>query len=575
MVLDWRAPLSRTFYQASAASPQGVSVRRRFGFSGGTLTGFEDEHLDRGEELGTASRILTAEIERPRVGPMRDIVATIQPDQDVLVRSELDETVCVQGAPGTGKTAIGLHRAAYLLYAHRERLRRSGVLVVGPNRAFLRYISAVLPALGEVAVEQSTVEDLLNRVPVRGSDPPDVAALKHDARMATVLARALAATIQRPTAELVVADGSWRWRIAVEALRRIVDDVRRESPPHAVGRERVRARTVALLQRQAEARRGDSPPESWLRKMGRDPAVRSFLDHVWPDVTPEALVFSLLSDPTVLAAAASDVLTPEEQASLGWSRPPRTAKAARWSAADALLIDEAAGLIERVPSYGHIVLDEAQDLSPMQCRAVARRSEHGSLTVLGDLAQGTAPWAAADWQATLTHLGRPAAPVVPLTTGFRVPAAVVALANRLLPSLGVSVPEAVSLRRDGTLKISQVDDLALATVASVRSALTLEGSIAVICADSSAPGYAEALRSAGLLTTSTVDPGADEPSDEDGRVTVLPATLAKGLEFDHVIVVEPDEIVRAEPRGRHRLYVVLTRAVSRLTILHTAPLPLP
>ena len=168
MVLDWRAPLSRAFYQASAREPQGVAVRRRFGFQSGQLTGFEDEHLDRGEELGTASRILTAEIERPRVGPMRDIVATIQPDQDLLVRADLDETICVQGAPGTGKTAVGLHRAAYLLYLHRERLRRSGVLVVGPNRAFLRYISAVLPALGEVEVDQALVDDLMDRVPVRG-----------------------------------------------------------------------------------------------------------------------------------------------------------------------------------------------------------------------------------------------------------------------------------------------------------------------------------------------------------------------------------------------------------------------
>jgi len=241
MVLDWRAPVSRAFYQASAAQPGGVRVRRRFGFSGGTLTGFEDEQLDRGEELGTASRILTAEIERPRVGPMRDIVATIQPDQDVLVRADLDETVCVQGAPGTGKTAVGLHRAAYLLYTHRERLRRSGVLVVGPNRAFLRYISAVLPALGEVDVTQSTVDDLLVRVSVRGVDTPQAAVVKHDARMATVLARALASTVVRPVEELVVADGSWRWRVAVEALRRIVDDVRRESPPHAIGRERVLA----------------------------------------------------------------------------------------------------------------------------------------------------------------------------------------------------------------------------------------------------------------------------------------------------------------------------------------------
>ncbi len=573
LVLDWRAPVSRSFYQASATDPQGVAVRRRFGFAGGALTGFEDEHLERGEELGTASRILTAEIERPRIGPMRDIVATIQPDQDVLVRAGLDETVCVQGAPGTGKTAVGLHRAAYLLYAHRERLRRSGVLVVGPNRAFLRYISAVLPALGEVSVEQSTMDDLLDRVVVRGQDTAPTVALKHDPRMATLLASALHATIRRPVEELVISDGAWRWRVAVEALRRIVDDVRRESPPHAIGRERVLARTVGLLQRQAETRRGESPPESWLRRMAKHPAVRAFLDHAWPSVTPEELVFSVLSDGAVLAAAAADgLLTPEEQEILRWHRPPRTVKAARWSAADAVLVDEAAGLIDRVASFGHIVVDEAQDLSPMQCRALARRSEHGSLTVLGDLAQGTAPWAASDWRSSLAHLGRPDAQVVPLTVGFRVPAAVLALANELLPSLGVSVPEAVSLRRDGSLDVHQVVDLHAAAVAEVQAALAFEGSVAVICADGSAPALTSVLAGAGLPVG---EPDSTDESDVDSRVTVLPASLAKGLEYDHVIVVEPDAIVRAEPRGRHRLYVVLTRAVSRLTVLHTAPLRLP
>ncbi len=475
MVLDWRAPLSRTFYQASAREPQGVAVRRRFGFQAGQLTGFEDEHLDRGEELGTASRILTAEIERPRVGPMRDIVATIQPDQDLLVRADLDETICVQGAPGTGKTAVGLHRAAYLLYLHRERLRRSGVLVVGPNRAFLRYISAVLPALGEVEVDQALVDDLMDRVPVRGKDTVEVAILKQDARVATVLARALTARVGRPEEGLVVSDGAWRWRISAEALRRIVDDVRREHPPYATGRERVRARTIAMLQRQAEARSGESPPEAWLRRMGRDPQVRSFLDAVWPEVSAEQLVFSVLTDAALLARAADGVLTDDEQAALRWHRPPRTVKAAKWSAADAILVDEAAGLIERLPSYGHIVLDEAQDLSPMQLRAIARRCEHGSLTLLGDLAQATAPWAATDWRDTLTHLGKAEARLVPLTVGFRVPAAVVALANSLLPALSVSVPEAVSLRHDGSLDIREVDDLAAATVTEIRSALAYRG----------------------------------------------------------------------------------------------------
>ncbi|MFD0786391.1 HelD family protein, partial [Micromonospora azadirachtae] len=242
MVIDWRAPVSRSFYRASARDPQGVTVRRRFGFSTGVLTSFEDEHLDRGEELGTASRILTAEIERPRVGPMRDIVATIQPEQDELVRADLADSICVQGAPGTGKTAVGLHRAAYLLYLHRERLNRSGVLIVGPNRAFLSYIAAVLPALGEVEVEQSTVEDLVARVPVRAVDDVVTATLKHDVRMAEVLRRALEIHIGEPTEPIMVSDGSFRWRIGLEPLHRVLEETRREGLPYAVGRERVRAR---------------------------------------------------------------------------------------------------------------------------------------------------------------------------------------------------------------------------------------------------------------------------------------------------------------------------------------------
>ncbi|HWS36461.1 MAG TPA: AAA family ATPase, partial [Actinoplanes sp.] len=242
MVLDWRAPLSRSFYRASVRDPQGVATRRRFGFVKGELTSFEDEHLDRGEELGTSSRILTAEIERPRVGPMRDIVATIQPEQDELVRADLGDSICVQGAPGTGKTAVGLHRAAYLLYLHRERLRKSKVLIVGPNTAFLSYISAVLPTLGEVEVQQSTLDDLVGRAVVKAVDPAEVTAIKHDVRMAEVLRRTLWNRIAKPDEPIMVSDGSYRWRIDVEPLRRIVDEARREGLPYAVGRERVRAR---------------------------------------------------------------------------------------------------------------------------------------------------------------------------------------------------------------------------------------------------------------------------------------------------------------------------------------------
>ncbi len=543
MVLDWRAPISRKFYQASVKDPQEVKTRRRFGFVKGDLTSFEDEHLQAGQELGTTSRILLEEIERPRVGPMRDIVATIQPEQDELVRAELDESICVQGAPGTGKTAVGLHRAAYLLYLHRERLKRSGVLIVGPNSAFLSYIAGVLPALGEIEVRQSTVEGLLS-TPAKATDTAAAAEVKQDPRMATVLARRLNGKIRKPEAPLTVSDGSYRWRVSTEALRRVVDDVRREAPPYGIGRERVRARIVSLLMRQSEARRGDSPSEAWQRRMGRSQPVVEVLDQAWPAVSAEQLVFEVLSDP------ADELLEPHEQAAIAWAKPPKTARSAKWTAADAVLIDEAAGLIDRVPSFGHVVLDEAQDLSPMQARVIARRSEHGSITLLGDLAQGTAPWAARDWPTLLAHLGKPGARVVPLTTGFRVPAAVVALANRLLPALGVDVPEARSLRTDGALTIG-----ATPLQDAVRAALAFEGSIGVIAADATVPRIA-----AGI---------------EHERVTVLPASLAKGLEYDHVIVVEPADIVAAEPRGLNRLFVVLTRAVSRLDVLHERPLPPP
>ncbi|WP_433299859.1 HelD family protein [Actinoplanes sp. CA-030573] len=564
MVLDWRAPLSRSFYRASVRDPQGVATRRRFGFVKGELTSFEDEHLDRGEELGTRSRILTAEIERPRVGPMRDIVATIQPEQDELVRAELADSICVQGAPGTGKTAVGLHRAAYLLYLHRERLRRSGVLIVGPNTAFLSYISAVLPALGEVEVQQATVDTLIGRHPVRATDSEAATLVKHDVRMAEVLRKALWSRLAKPTEPIMVSDGSYRWRIDPEPLRRIVDEARREGLPYAVGRERVRARVVGLLQRQSEYRTGNSPSETWLRKMSKVAPVTEFLDAAWPAVTPEALVVEVLTNPE------SSDLSPEEQDAIRWEKPPKTVKAAKFSSADLVLVDEASGLLERESSFGHVVVDEAQDLSPMQARAIARRSEHGSITLLGDLAQGTAPWAAADWRHTLGHLGKPEAKVVPLTVGFRVPAAVVELANRLLPALAVDVPEAVSLRRDGDLAIIPVGDaneLDAETLVEVTAALEHEGSVAVIAADAAV----DRLRA--HLTAARIEHATPDDIDSEARVQVVPATVAKGLEYDHVIVHEPADIVDAEARGLNRLYVVLTRAVSRLSVVHAKPLP--
>ncbi|TXJ78992.1 AAA family ATPase [Streptomyces lavendulae] len=575
LVVDWRAPVSRAFYQASARDPQGVAVRRRFGWAPGStgetadLTGFEDERLAGGGGAGDGTLrpdgIVARELERPRVGPMRDIAATIQPEQDDLVRAALADSVCVQGAPGTGKTAVGLHRAAYLLYTHPKRLQRAGLLILGPNRTFLAYISEVLPALGEGGVRQSTLLDEIARHPVTGTDPLPAAALKHDPRMAEVLRRALYAHVRTDgVRDLAVPDGSYRWRVRAAELAAIVEEVRAQEPPYAVGRERVRTRVVRRLRDLAERRSGVLPA-AWVRRMEHARPLTAQLDLVWPKVRPEEVLARLLTEQAELARAADGVLEPGEQQELRWARPPRSYKSARWSAADLVLLDELSGLIEHPAGYGHIVVDEAQDLSPMECRAIARRAVFGSLTVLGDLAQGTAPWAARDWSAQLRHLGRPDAAVVSLTTGFRVPAAVVALANRLLARLAVAVPPARSLRTDGELTLRPAEDVLATTVAAARRALAREGSVGVIAADADVPALARALAGAGL------EPAA--PDALGARLALVPASVAKGLEYDHVIAVEPAAVTEAEERGAHRLYVVLTRAVSRLDVVHGRPLP--
>ncbi|WP_430781822.1 HelD family protein [Actinoplanes sp. G11-F43] len=570
LVIDWRAPVSALFYQAGPTNRHGVSARRRYGWSNRSpieLTGFEDERLDHDPESGTVSLMLAREIERPRVGPMRDIIATIQPEQDDLVRADLDRSLCVQGGPGTGKTAVGLHRAAYLLYTHRRRLQRTGVLVVGPNPAFLHFISAVLPALGEVEVRQRTLDGVLDRDPPRAADSDEAAAVKHDIRMAAVITRAVTGLIREPTEGIVLPDGSLRLRVPAHTVAHELRTVRGEDLPYGVGRERLRTRLVALLQRQRE-RHGESPNRGWLDRIARARPLTAVLDACWPPVRPEELLARLFTDATALADAADGILTTHEQAALRWARPPRTARSARWTAADLVLLDEIAGAVDHPGGYGHIVVDEAQDLSPMQCRVLARRSRHGSLTVLGDLAQGTTAWAASTWADQLGHLGRPGATVVALTTGFRVPAVILGFANRLLPHLDLAVPAATSVRGDGELHVGHSPDPLAATVSRVRAALSHDGSIAVISAHHRLAALAETLRRAGIEVADTV-------TDTGPRVTLVPASLAKGLEFDHVVVVEPAEIVAAEPRGAHRLYVVLTRAVSRLDVVHSAPLPAP
>jgi DNA helicase IV len=592
VVIDWRAPVSRPFYRASPAEPMGLARRRRFGFSGGELTAYEDEDFavtgkpaaglappaPPGPSLSAASapaparpasRILIEEIERPRSGPMRDIVATIQPDQDDIVRAAADQTVCVQGAPGTGKTAVGLHRVAYLLYAYAERMRRGGVLVIGPNRAFLAYIRNVLPALGELDVTQLSVNDLLAGVPVRAVDSEQAATVKGDARMAEVLQRALWQQVAEPTEAIMLARGSRRWRVWPSELAMLVDELRMRGVRYGTGREMLSHRIAHVILTRMEAA-GETCDDRTHEAVRRSGPVRAAVNAIWPKADPVRLVFRLLSGPVLLSTAAQGLLDPDEQAAISWASPPRGPGSARWSAADAVLVDEARDLIERTPSLAHVVVDEAQDLSPMQCRAIGRRCATGSATVLGDIAQGTTPWATASWPQLLAHLGKEDAGLRILDTGYRVPRQILDFASRLLDHIAPGLTPARSLRQDtGSLVITPATGVTLpgALAAACADALTRPGSAAVIAADDQVPELSRALDQAGLAHAVLDGDSESQP------LTVVPVTLAKGLEFDQVIVVEPAQIAVGETRGLHRLYVALTRAVSRLTVLHAEPLP--
>ncbi|MGW3494690.1 HelD family protein [Streptomyces sp. NPDC001020] len=570
MVIDWRAPVSQPFYRASKKDPMDIALRRRFGYTGGDLTAYEDERLLDPAEAATTSKLLQQEIERPRVGPMRDIVATIQPEQDEIVRSGLSGTVCVQGGPGTGKTAVGLHRVAYLLYAHRERLARTGTLVIGPNRSFLHYIEQVLPALGELAVTQATVDDLVAHVEVRGDDTAAAAVVKGDARMAEVLRRAVRSHVTLPTEPVVVVRGSRRWRVPAYELEAIVAELLARDIRYGAAREALPQRIAHAVLVQME-RSGEAPDDRVQDAVARNSAVKAAVKAIWPPVDPAKLVLRLLTDADFLAEHADGVLDGDEQKEILWAKPVRSVKSARWSAADAVLIDEAADLVQRTHSLGHVVLDEAQDLSPMQYRAVGRRCTTGSATVLGDLAQGTTPWATRSWQEALAHLGKSDAAIEELTAGFRVPTDVITYASRLLPHIAPGLTPVASVRENPGFFEVRATATDSDVIAACTELLLREGSTGLIAADARVPALAEALAEAGI---GHLGPG--EETTRETRLTLVPASLAKGLEYDYVVLDEPQAVVDGEPderTGLRRLYVALTRAVSGLIVTHTAPLP--
>ena len=580
LVIDWRAGMALPFYRARPADPMHVRRRRRFGFVRGALTAYEDEELAAGGPgRGTDSTIVQSEIERPRTGPMRDIVATIQPEQDVIVRAGLDRSVCVQGAPGTGKTAVGLHRAAYLLYAHREQLARSGVLVVGPNASFLSYIGDVLPALGEIDAAQATVESLLadaTGLEVRTTEPAPRARLKGDARLAEVVRRAVWTHLAPAAATLVLPRGIHSWRVPAYLADEVVAELLDRGVRYEAGRTMLAQRLAHQVLLRMEAA-GDSPDDRVQAAVARSREVKAYVGSLWPALDPARLVLRLLTDGAFLAEAAEGVLTAEEQQELQAGRPGKTPKSARWTLADLALVDEARDVLMRTPSLGHVVLDEAQDLSAMMLRAVGRRASTGSMTVLGDLAQATTPWSVGSWTQSLNHLGQPDAVVTELVEGFRVPGLVIDYAARLLPVIAPTLTPPYSIRRSaGELDVRRTSEPLVGTVAAVREVLEHEGTVGVVVADAQVDEVAAALGEAGVAYTLLGEGQHDFEADMIRRVDLVPATLVKGLEFDHVVLLEPARLVDAEADeviGLRRLYVCLTRAVTTLVVVHELDLP--
>jgi DNA helicase IV len=547
LVVNWQAPAARPFYTATPSEPQRVTLRRRFRTDGRKIVDLSDEALDGSVlEGATVSDFLLEELERRREGRMRDIVATIQSDQYRLITAEPDGALVVQGGPGTGKTAVGLHRASWLLFTHREQLRR--VLVVGPNPTFMDYVSSVLPALGEEAVEQRAVTELLDGIAVEREDAADVARLKADPRLSEVVQRAVELTVKPAPEELVLyADGVF---ISVKErdVRELLDAVLVAGLALGPARERFR---MALLRRFYErygellGPRALRSFEDLERALRRDGFLTKYLDRVLALPKPERIVTRLLASPSALAEAAGGVLDRDEQKLLLRDRP-RRASELRWSAHDLPLLDVARTLVEGPPrAYGHVIVDEAQDLSPMQLQMVSRRTIDGSLTMLGDVAQATGPVTYGRWQELEPFLPEDAdMRIEELRHAYRVPAEIMDLALPLLDRIAPDVEPPIAYRQGGDPpKLVRVGEDDLLAAAAREAAAFDDGLLAIIGPRSLVES--ETMEDTFLLT----------PRD------------AKGLEFDHVVVVEPARIV--DEGGERELYVALTRPTKTLVVVYS------
>ncbi len=556
LVVNWQAPAARPFYTATPQEPHGVRQRRRFRADGRRLTDISDEALDGSAVEGASvSDFMLEELDRRRDVRMRDIVATIQSDQYRLITAEPEGALVVQGGPGTGKTAVGLHRASWLLYTHRETLRR--VLVVGPNPTFMDYVSHVLPTLGEEAVEQRAVTELVDGVEVVREEEPDIARLKGDPRLREVVARAVEIAVVPAPEELYARIDGVYVRVRERDVAELLDEALEAGDPLGLARGRFR---MAVLRRFYErygellgpqAFRSFEELEQALRKGG---FLTKWLDRVLPLPQPEKLVARLLTSPAALEAASAGVLEAEERKLLLRDRPRRVSEL-RWSDQDVPLLDEARALLFGAPrSYGHVIVDEAQDLSPMQLLAISRRAVDGSLTILGDVAQATGPLVYRRWQELEPYLPDAAEmKIEELRHAYRVPAEIMDFALPLLDRIAPEVEPPLAYRKGGDPpRLVRVGEAELLETA-LREAVALEdldGLLAVI-----------------VPRSLSVDDSFPFP--------ILTPRQAKGLEFDHVVVVEPAAITDDGDRGLRELYVALTRPTRTLVVVHARPLPEP
>ena len=555
LVVNWQAPAARPFYTATPAEPHGVTLRRRFRLQGRTLTGISDEALDGSLADADASvdDVLLEALERSRDTRMRDIVATIQADQYGLIARGPEPPLVIQGGPGTGKTAVGLHRASYLLFEHRDELRR--ILVVGPNPTFMDYISHVLPALGEESVDQRAVAELVEGVEATLTDSYEAERLKADERMAEVVRRAVELLSRGRPEELVVRLEGYFVGVEADEVELILREARGELGLSAAARERFRMNVLRRFYSDYGETLGGLAVRSFEeveRALRKDGLLTGFLDRVWPAPRPEQVVRRLLASRALLSEAAEGILDEEEPKLL------RRAKSG-WSTGDLPLIDEARALLRGVETrYGHVIVDEAQDLTPMQVRMISRRTT-GAFTLLGDVAQATGPIPYTRWADLLATLpGGERAELEELEHAYRVPREIMALALPLLEHVAPGTQPPVAYRTGAEHPRFVLGDPPLEAAFVEAARLADQDGLLAVIAPASLRGDSE--------TGSLFD---------DTRIPVLTPREAKGMEFDHVIVVEPAQIVdeAAGGQGLRELYVALTRPTTTLVIVHSRDLP--